>query len=279
MQEKNINLIGKKLNNSLSLPIHAAIYDYLNLNLSYVNLEFETYESLKDNLISKLNSNEWFISNVTYPYKGKVLEFASEQNFKIDQSSKFAGGCNFINLGNKSVFNFDGRGAVYWIKSAGYNLKNLKVLILGTGITAKSIGYSILQEGASKVVFSSRDPLSNEIEGAQVMGYADLNEHIGQFDFIVNALPFAVDAGQLIDFNKISKSAVLMDISWIINKPKFVDCAVNAGLKVHDGNGMLISQAVYGIVEICKYLNVDNTVLNDFEKLYNIGQKAIDCRF
>ena len=99
------------------------------------------------------------------------------------------------------------------------------------------------------------------------------NERIEDFDIIIDATSASVV--DLLDMPKIKKDSTFIDISYSAEGTPGIRRACELGLKAYDGRAMLICQAVLGIEKICEALDIKANF--EFEKLYNIGAKAINC--
>lgn len=272
---REINLIGKDLSNSLSFVLHSEIYKHLGYDLHYKNLEFNSSEDVLNYLRDKAD-NDHFISNVTYPYKKIVNDFCCSNQGVFDDTCKACGGCNFISLKPFLARNFDGKAAVKFFKMKDINIKDKDVVICGSGVTARSIAYELKGELPSSITIATRgDSRQINFEYAICKNYSDLYEEFANCDILIDATPLGVDDNPIIDTKLLKKSAFVLDIVYSDVDTSLVESAKKNNLVAFDGKGMLVLQAIYSIQEISKILGLHNEKVNDFEKLYNIGMKAI----
>lgn len=140
-------LIGKPLGHSFSREIHALIADY----------DYRLFEIDEDELPRFFQERDFSGINVTIPYKQAVIPFLDE----ISDEAKKIGAVNTIvkKEGKLFGFNTDFFGMRALIKSAGLDLENKTVLILGTGGTSKTAVEVSKSLGATEIVKVSRKNL------------------------------------------------------------------------------------------------------------------------
>ena len=135
-------LIGAKLGHSFSREIHARIADY----------DYELCELSPDGVAELMNERSFRAINVTIPYKETVipmLDVISENAAKIGAVN------TVVNRGGRLYgYNTDYAGASALIRRAGVEIKDKKVLILGTGGTSKTMRAVVGDMGAASVIVS-----------------------------------------------------------------------------------------------------------------------------
>jgi shikimate dehydrogenase len=137
---KKYGCIGKKLTHSFSKEIHARLADY----------KYELIELTEDEIAPFFEKKDFEAINVTIPYKETVIPFLDE----IDESASLIGAVNTVvkKDGRLFGFNTDFFGMSALLTRAGITPKDKKVLILGTGGTAKT-AYSVCKHlGAKEIV-------------------------------------------------------------------------------------------------------------------------------
>ena len=144
-------LIGKPLGHSFSREIHALIADY----------DYRLFEIDEDELPRFFQERDFSGINVTIPYKQAVIPFLDE----ISDEAKKIGAVNTIvkKEGKLFGFNTDFFGMRALIKSAGLDLENKTVLILGTGGTSKTAVEVSKSLGATEIVKVSRTKSSDTV--------------------------------------------------------------------------------------------------------------------
>ena len=266
--KNTIYLIGGDVSVSKSKEIHNAIYKQLNLNLKYEALSFGN----EDELSLFLDKNPEIICNVTHPYKQFCFNYFKNNSY-TDTASQFCQASNLIIKG-KNIFNFDGAGFYEFLNLKNINLAGKKVLICGSGATAKSIYFAIKDKGCKSINFVSRSPQKVQNLDEKILTYEEANFKLSNFDLIVDARPLSFEE-RLLKFEKPNPDSVIIDISYSDKTTGIISLAKNFGLQNFDGRSMLICQAVLCIQEILKSCSIDNADAKDFKKLYNIGAQAI----
>lgn len=180
-------LLGEKLAHSFSPEIHALIGDY----------DYKLIELSKDKVESFLKDRDFKAINVTIPYKQTVMPFLDE----ISESAKAIGAVNTVVNRDGKLFgyntDFDGLKAL--AESLIPTLKDLKVLILGSGGTSRTAQAVAKAMGAKEIVVAS-------IEGeAGTVSYEEAKTLHNDADFLINTTPCGM-------YPKIHTVAVDLDV-------------------------------------------------------------------
>ena len=138
-------VIGKSLPHTLSPSLHNSLG-----NLSYGVREFETEEALA----KFVKSHECKGYNVTIPYKQTVIPLLDF----VDEAAKIIGAVNtVVDVDGKLYgYNTDIDGVEFAFKTAGIEVRDKNVLILGSGGTAKTMRYFLEKHGAKSIGIVSR---------------------------------------------------------------------------------------------------------------------------
>ena len=164
-------LIGEKLGHSYSKLIHEKFGFYT----------YELKEIPRDELDAFMRAKDFKGINVTIPYKQDVIKYLDY----VDDKARTIGAVNtVVNKDGKLYgYNTDYFGLKTLLDCNEFDLKNKKVLILGTGGTSKT-AYAVCEDsGASflcKVSRSAKD-------GA--LSYEDVYEKHSDASYIVNTTP------------------------------------------------------------------------------------------
>ena len=188
VSDMKYGLIGEKLSHSFSKIIHEKIADYT----------YELKEISKENLDSFMRARDFSCINVTIPYKEAVIPYLDY----VDSAAKAMGAVNtIVNRDGKLYgYNTDFYGMKLMLEKNGFDLSGSKVLILGSGGTAKTSKAVSESLGAREIITVSR---SGEIN------YENVVPLHSDADFIINTTPcgmypdndgFAVDPA---DFTKL----------------------------------------------------------------------------
>lgn len=234
---KKYGCIGKKLTHSFSKEIHAELADY----------EYELIELSEEQIPLFFKEKDFSAINVTIPYKQTVIPYLD----KVSDIAKRIGAVNTIVNQNGTLlgFNTDYYGMKALIERVGLNLKDKKVLVLGTGGTSKTAVVVAADMGAAKVLTVSRRKTDEFITYDQAVSlHSDA-------DIIINTTP----SGMYPDCD--SKP---IDITLFKNLEGVIDAVYNPictnlvldarkmGFKAEGGLYMLVMQAV---VAVEKFLN------------------------
>ncbi len=219
-------LIGEKLGHSFSKPIHESIADYI----------YEIKEIPRDDLAFFMKKRDFCGINVTIPYKQSVipyLDFIDEKALKI-------GAVNTVvnREGKLYGYNTDFGGMKMLIEKQKFSYEGKKVVILGSGGTAKTAQAVAESLGAKGIITVSRRGEVN---------YENLLSLHGDCDYIINTTPCGM-------YPNTDESAV--DVSLFENLKGVTDAVYNPlktklcldcerqGKKCECGLYMLVSQAV-----------------------------------
>ncbi|MBP5590103.1 MAG: shikimate dehydrogenase, partial [Bacteroidales bacterium] len=137
-------LIGEHLGHSFSKDIHEQIGEY----------PYSLQELSPEELEGFINAREFKAINVTIPYKEKVIKYLDEVSDEVLN----IGACNTIvnRDGKLCGYNTDYRGMKDMLLKGDINVKDKKVLILGTGGTSRTASSLLTDLGASLVRKASR---------------------------------------------------------------------------------------------------------------------------
>lgn len=223
-------LIGKPLGHSFSREIHALIADY----------DYRLLEIDEDELPRFFQERDFSGINVTIPYKQAVIPFLDE----ISDEAKKIGAVNTIvkKEGKLFGFNTDFFGMRALIKSAGLDLENKTVLILGTGGTSKTAVEVSKSLGATEIVKVSRKKSSDTVT------YDEAYEKLSGADVIINTTPVGMfpNADKTpVDVKKFKNLQGVIDAVYNPLRTNFVLDAKSIDAKGRGGLYMLVAQAVY----------------------------------
>ena len=219
-------LIGEKLGHSFSKIIHEKIADYT----------YELKEISKENLDSFMRVKDFSCINVTIPYKEAVIPYLDY----VDPAAKAIGAVNtIINRDGKLYgYNTDFYGMKLMIEKNGFDFKSSKVLILGSGGTAKTSRAVSESLGARQIITVSR---SGEVN------YDNVSQLHADADFIINTTPcgmFPDNDGFALEPALFPSLKGIVDAVYNPLKTSLVLKGEELGVKGVNGLYMLIAQAV-----------------------------------
>ncbi len=241
--------IGEKLKHSFSKEIHAKIFDY----------NYELKEIAPENLDKFMREGDFRAVNVTIPYKQAVIPHLDF----IDETARKIGAVNTVVNKNGKLYgyNTDFFGMREMIIKNGIEVKNKKVLILGSGGTSKTAFAVAENLGGSEILKVSR----NGGEGLITYNEA-LKNHLDA-EIIINTTPCGMypNAGiSAIDIKDFKNLSAVIDAVYNPLRSKIVLEAKKRGITATGGLYMLVSQGV----KAAEYFT-DTKISNDVtEKIY-----------
>lgn len=221
-------LIGEHLSHSVSPQLHAAFGRY----------SYELCELPPDALGAFLRARAFLGLNVTIPYKQAVLPYLDE----VDPSAAEIGAVNTVvnRDGRLFGYNTDLGGLEALLLRAGIGLAGKKVLILGTGGTAKTARAAAKRQGARELVCVSRTAQPGSVTYAEALAaHTDA-------EVILNATPvgMAPEADAVpIALAPFSRLEGLVDVVYNPLRTRLVLQAQALGVPAVGGLYMLVRQA------------------------------------
>lgn len=221
-------LLGRKLGHSFSKEIHNFLGDY-----DYKMIEKEPEE------IESFMKEDFKAINVTIPYKETVIPYL----YEISEDAKKIGSVNTIVRKNGRLYgyNTDFAGFLGMLQKAEIDVKNKKVLILGTGGTSKT-AYAVCKSENAKEVFKVSRTKSEE-----TVSYDEAYEKHGDAEIIINTTPlgmFPDNEKTAIDIDKFEKLEGVVDVIYNPLETPILTKARKRNIKFTDGLYMLVRQAV-----------------------------------
>ena len=244
---KKYGCIGKKLVHSFSKEIHAKLADY----------KYELIELAEDELKPFFYNKDFEAINVTIPYKETVIPYL---DCVSDIAERIGAVNTIVNKDGKLYgYNTDYYGMKSLVERIGVELKNKKVLILGTGGTSKTAQVLAKDLEASCILIVSRTKKDGCITYEEAIScHTDAG-------IIINTTP----SGMYPDCNSkpidISSFSCLEGVVDAVYNPLTTNLVADAkrrGINAECGLYMLVMQAVYAVE---KFLNkkITKEVAND----------------
>ncbi len=240
-------LIGEKLGHSFSKIIHNELFSY----------NYELKEIKPEEFDEFMRKADFKAINVTIPYKEMVMEYLDE----ISEKAKEIGAVNVVvNDDGKLIgYNTDFLGLKGLIQKNNIDLKDKKVLILGSGGTSKTALAVCRDLGAQQAFRVSRS-------GGNGLITYDEAEKVNA-DIIINTTPCGMYPnieGAAIDIDKFDGLSAVVDVVY---NPLNTDLIVKAkakGIKAVGGLYMLVAQAIFAAEKFGFKVKEE-----DFERVYN----------
>ncbi len=256
-----LGVFGDPVEHSLSPQIQNAALKHCQIDMQYARFHIlpdELREAL--GLIRKL---EFIGVNLTVPHKISAFALldAAEENVKR------IGAANVIKVegGKLHGLNTDGRGFARAIREEfSVDLRDLRVMILGTGGAARAIALQCAKENSERLVIANRsfekaqklaDELRDFFVGPKVLGpvarlqaipleETALRFQIGNVDLIVNATPLGLNRGDAspIPARLLAPHLMVYDTIYSAARTPLVSAAIEAGARATNGLSMLLHQ-------------------------------------
>lgn len=222
-------LIGEKLGHSFSKEIHEKIENY----------EYVLREIKKEDLENFMKEKDFKAINVTIPYKEEVIPYLDF----VDEGARKIGAVNTIvnSDGKLYGYNTDFYGLKSLTEKTGADIKDKKVLILGTGGTSRT-AYAVAQSlGAREILKVTRR------SGLGYITYDEMYQHHKDAEIIINTTPcgmYPQNGESPVELNGFDCLEGVIDVIYNPLCTKLVSDAKKRGLKAECGLFMLCAQAV-----------------------------------
>ncbi len=231
-------LIGEHLPHSYSKEIHNKLAPY----------DYELVELTHEQLDEFMRKREFRAINVTIPYKQDVIPYLEA----IDEHARMIGAVNtIVNRDGKLYgYNTDFYGMKTLIESIPLDLFDRKVLILGTGGTAKTALAVATAMGAREIVTVSRRTTE------QTVSYEDACHHHTDAEILINTTPCGMfpypdgneeRTGTPIDISHFPTLCGVVDAIYNPLRPNIVLDAHERGIPAEGGLLMLVAQAIRAV--------------------------------
>ncbi len=243
-------LIASRISHSFSKEVHSHIADY----------DYELKQLKAEELDGFFKNKAFKAINVTIPYKEAVIPYL----YEIDEFAQKIGAVNTVVNKNGRLYgyNTDFLGMKALIQKNNIEICGKKVLILGSGGTAKTARAVCENLGACEVLTVSRT-------GAQCnITYEDAYKYHSDTQIIINTTPCGMypeintTAIDLSCFNRLEGA---VDAVYNPLQTQFAINAKNSGAAAVCGLYMLVAQAVYA----CEYFLDKKLPADTVEKVYN----------
>ena len=256
-------LRGGKLGHSLSPEIHSQILESINQKGLFNLFEIKR-ENLKTALYG-LRALEAKGVNVTIPYKIEIMKYLD----KISVEAQKIGAVNTIAFKDGIItgYNTDYIGFGATLKKAAIEVRNKRIVILGTGGVSKAVVQYLIDNEAKDIMCVSRKP-ERSLNNISVISYGDIIR-IADKDIIINCTPsgmFPNIEASPVSKDILSQFSIAVDLIYNPKETLFLRDAAELGIKTQNGLYMLVAQAI-AAQEIWNGISINNEVT---EKIYRI---------
>ncbi len=241
---KKYGLLGRTLGHSLSPQIHELIFKYTEIEGEYALYPMEP-EKVKDFVLG-LGSNGLAGINVTIPYKRDVIPFLSSVSAEAEKIDSV----NTImpqELGLKG-YNTDYFGVEKMLEFADIEVEGKKVMVLGSGGSARTVVAFLKDKSCDDIMVVSRDKkaAAEKFVGIKTTDYESLNNNHG-YEVLINTTPVGMypnTEGYAVNAKIIEGFSSVADLIYNPAETKLLQMAKENGAKYTNGLYMLVSQAV-----------------------------------
>ena len=246
-----VGVIGNPVKHSLSPVILNAAFREAKINWVYT--AFETPEEKLADAIDGIRALGIAGLSVTMPHKAKVCSLLDE----ISDSAQTLNAVNCIvnNAGKLEGHNTDGDGFLDAVKhDAGLDVAGKKVLVVGSGGSARSIIHSLGKAGAAEIAVINRtkkkalDALELAGPVGRYVEETEIPEVVSEANLVINATPIGMlDTDDTANFpiepNLFSKGQLAIDLIYHPISTPWMEALRDLEVEAHGGLSMLIFQA------------------------------------
>jgi shikimate dehydrogenase len=253
-------LIASRVGHSFSAEIHKELFGY----------DYELMAIAQEELSSFLQKREFAAVNVTVPYKEAVIEYLDY----VDQKASGIGAVNtIVNRDGKLYgYNTDYEGLSALISRESIEIKDKKVLVLGSGGTSKTAYHVVKSLGCSEAYRLSRNGKNGCIT------YDDAKKCHSDADVLINTTPagmFPDICESAIDIDSFSNLSAVIDVVYNPLRTKLVTDALNKGIKAVGGLYMLVAQAAFAAERFIGKTVSDERIEEIYRKIFNSKQNIV----
>ena len=246
-----VGVIGNPVKHSLSPVILNAAFREAKINWVYT--AFETPEEKLADAIGGIRALGIAGLSVTMPHKARVCSLLDE----ISDSAQSLGAVNCIvnDAGNLKGHNTDGDGFLDAVKhDAGLDVAGKKVLVIGSGGSARSIIYSLGKAEALEIAVINRTK-NKALDALELAGSAgrhveenEIPKVVSEADLVINATPVGMSDTEgtssfPLEPNLLTKGQLAVDLIYHPISTPWMEALRDREVEVHGGLSMLIFQA------------------------------------
>ena len=258
---KKFLVIGNPIEHSLSPKLHNFWFKKNNIDASYEKIKLE--ENDIEKIVSEVRSGKISGLNITVPFKKTIIPYIDKLSPLAEASQSVNTICkeNNIIIGH----NTDISGFELSLKHINYELKNKKVLVLGSGGVTSSIIIALKKMGVSKIIISNRtkqkaESLKKINPTLEVIDWGEIPD----FDIIINTTSLGLSNKEeiKIDYSKVGKNKLFYDLIYNPKQTNFLLNAKKSGNQTENGKMMFIYQAYQAFAIWHKFFpNINDEVI------------------
>ncbi len=239
---KKFLVIGNPIQHSLSPNLHNHWFKKNNINAIYEKKLVD--ENNINKIISEIKEDKIHGVNITVPFKNKIIKFVDQ----LTNEAKESNSVNTLYKINETIVghNTDISGFELSLRHIKYNVKNKKVLILGSGGVVPSIIIALNKMEPQKILLSNRTPEKAEKIKETFKKIETIHwGNIPDFDLIINATSLGLNINDdlKLNYEKIDKNKYFYDVIYNPKETNFLKKARLHGHSTINGKMMFIYQA------------------------------------
>jgi 3-dehydroquinate dehydratase/shikimate dehydrogenase len=254
-------VVGWPVAQSMSPRVHNAGFGAAEIDAVYLPLpvppEWEHFKATVGALASDPRLDLGGLS-VTAPHKGHLVRLLKEESWEASPRIASVGAANTLAMekgGRSTIHDTDGPAVAFLLVEAIGELRGKRVMLLGAGGVARSIGAALVEAGALVVVRARRSEQAEDLLGLLAgLGSKAAAEEPGGVDAVVNCTPAgmagggaedesAIADGELAELARANPGLVVMDTVYRPRETPLLRMALGMGLRVIDGESMFVRQA------------------------------------
>ena len=240
-------IIGFPVSQSLSPPMHNAVFRQRKLDWSYAAIEVQ--EDALSGVLQTLSSKGLLALSVTMPHKEAVFEILNDPSNdlgEVDESARAARSVNTIAVSGGRLIgsNTDGDGCCNAIEQAGVGIAGSRVVVVGAGGTARAIVATLARRGASDVAVINRtESRAQDVVASTNVARVGKAEDLADATILINATSVGMGTQETpVDATRLHSALVVLDAVYHPLETTLLRDAKSAGAKTVDGLWMLVHQ-------------------------------------
>ena len=238
-----IGFFGSTYKTSKMYAMYNAAFKALDLNYIYIPLVVNNLQKAVEG-IRNLGIKG---IGVTIPYKIEMIKYLDE----LDENAKRVGAVNVVinNHGKLIGGNTDGLGAMKALEEVT-NLKNKKVILLGSGGAARAIAFAVKDRDGKLIIVNRTYKIARDLAHAvncRFIKLDQLGKEIKEADILINATSVGMAPNiheSLVTKEYLRHKLAVMDLVTNPKETKLLKEAKEKGCKIVYGERMLFWQSV-----------------------------------
>lgn len=283
-------LIGQGIQASLTPEMHVAEGRALGLRYEYrridANCAPHRNSSLTD-LVSEAEESGFVGLNVTHPFKQQIVPLLDEKSEIVT----LLGSANTIVFqdGKRIGHNTDYIGYRSALRRALPRAPIDTVLLVGAGGAGRAVALALLDQGTRNLILYDRNPaqahsLCDVLRLARPQALVRVEKDLTAVDWpaidgAVNATPVGMKGYPGLSFEpqRLKPGSWVSDIVYFPRETTLIKVARQAGLRVMDGTGMAVFQAVAAFQLFTQHSPDPDRMVQRFDQLSQENSKDAQC--